>query len=380
MAGEIPFYEYDLKKGSLKAYSLNDRIDQTNLERIVSSRDGKHEPLSLMEIEKDIIIVRELNSLGELEIKVSPEPSHVPKEFQPSRRLLENQKKRKMLIDAYRLKTNNPDALQDLYNIFNGSVMVVKDGNVKIPLEVCKGGFFDFKATELISVPSLLLPKIYPEGKTIGNLLPEYQLSINQLARYLGFAFILLPSDGAEISFVHRAKGMGIATDCMALSGATPFWRDMESVLKNTLKEHKFYSALHDLIPEKLSNSFMRKAFGKEGPFPYGFYDPYFDFEKYFISIIQKEIEEEYKLGPNEFRIGKCYLVDDKTSVPFIAIEIITKLSTYEIAQGCFNDPEVNKEHPILYSINKKAVPDLTKRFLLLPSSAYVLNKVAANR
>ena len=105
-----------------------------------------------------------------------------------------------------------------------------------------------------MSWPSYL-PELYPAGKTIGQLLPELNLHYNDLASYLGFAFILMPDNGREVSFVQRAKNLGIAPDCMALSGSTP------------------------QFPKQHSKGF--------------------DFGSYFESCVAEEMQEEFRIGSN---------------------------------------------------------------------------------
>ena len=87
-------------------------------------------------------------------------------------------------------------------------------------------------------------------------------------------------------------------------------------------------------------------------------------------------MKKEYKLNSDEFTIGGCYLLDDKRSHPFVAIEIFTEFSTKKLAEMCFGDEKVNKEHNILYSITPNAINDFIDRFPLLYSTAYVLNMV----
>ena len=216
--------------------------------------------MDLKSLATDLPVKAVLPSFERLKVTVSDEQYIVPHQLQPYRNTLDNVLKQK--------------------GMFNGNIMVIK-GDVEVPLTLYKGGFFDFKATQLTAIPADLLPDKYPSGKTISELLPQYGLDVNQTARYLGFAFIMLTSNGNEISFVQRAKGLGIAADCMALSGATP-------------------------------------------PFHEDFLKKDFDFPGYIRKVIEREMAEEYKLSPNELRIGSCYLIDDKKSVPFIAIEITT--------------------------------------------------------
>lgn len=356
MTSELPIYEHCLgDELFLKAYSLDPKISQADLKKIVSFRDGSSK-LDLEVIANHISLIAKLDSFGGLEINVSDEVYKVPEQLQPYREALDEE-----LVEK---------------GMFNGSVMVVTRDE-GIPLKIYRGGFFDFKATQLTAVPSKLLPNIYDHNKTIKQLLPEWGLDKSQMARYLGFAFIMLPSNGEEISFVQRAKELGIAEDVMALSGCTPHWRGMETVLEDVLKDNRFYRTIFNLIPKKLTSGFLRRTFGQNSRFPYGFYDPFFDFEKYFEATIKKQIKKEYNLLPDEFTIGKCYLMDDKRWVPFVAIEIKTQLSTKDIAKRIYG---IAEEHNILYSISPRAVGTLIDRFPLLDSTAYVMSLVAKEK
>jgi hypothetical protein len=337
---------------SLNCFSLNPSISEAGLANMLSSKDGSTDKLDLEALAKDMSVTAQLGSLAELRIDVSDEVYEVPEPFKPFRGILEGYLK--------------------VLGQFSGPVMVVRsmeDAN----LEVCKGEWFDFKATDLCAVPAEVLQKAYgqlekaykycktisgllsngnlsleeinagmnlvskvqksyPVGKTISELLPKYDLDISQMARYLGFAFIMLPSNGQEISLVERAGGLGIAEACMAFSGKTP--------------------AFH--------NDFLSGNF---------------DFKEYFESNVNKAMEKEYKLNPNEFTIGKCYLIDDIRLIPFVAIEIKTDLSTEDLAKRCYGDKDVNKQHSVLYSVNPNAIDSLINRFPIYYSTAYVLNQ-----
>lgn len=311
MTIEQPSFMYDLGNGLfLDAYSLNPEISAEDLDEILSSRDAIRE-VDLEALAETMPVIAELDSLGGLELEVSDEVYTVPEQLQPFRDIL---------------KVQLPNEGQH-----NGPIMVVK-GEVKLPLPLFKAGYFDFKATHLIAVPAERLPGQYPANKTVRELLPEYGLEVDQMARYVGFAHIMRPNNGKEISFVQRAEGLGIAPDCMALSGSTPRFHE---------------------------------DFFKEG----------FNFQQYFEEHVRKQMDNEYGLGPNEFRIGKSYFIDDKREIPFVAIEIITDLPAKELAKKAHRE-----EHTILYSINPMAVDTLIHRFPIFPSSAYVMNLVAKER
>lgn len=52
----------------------------------------------------------------------------------------------------------------------------------------------------------------------------------------------------------------------------------------------------------------------------------------------------EFELRPEEFEIGKCYLMDDVKSIPFVAIQVITPLTASEIAHKAFGKPSALKD------------------------------------
>jgi len=356
MVSNQSIYEHDLgNEQFLNSFALDPSISQDDLVNTVTSRDGTASELDLESLANIYQLKAKAPSLEDFNITTTNKKYVVPTQFQPLREVLE----------VY---------LPIISGQFDGPIMVIND-ICSQNLRGCEGKWFDFKATELMAIPAKeildankvlynldsysdkierlleegkltdeqirnfkqITPELighYPTGKTIDGLLPQYGLDANQMARYFAFAFIMLPNNGDEISFVQRAKGLGIAADCMALSGATPPFHE---------------------------------DFLKEG----------FDFPGYFRKVIEGEMEEEYKLSPDEFRIGTCYLIDDKKSIPFVAIEITTTPSTKEIAERSYGDKEIIKEHPILYATSLSAVPTLIQRFPLLQSSAYVMDKVA---
>ena len=60
------------------------------------------------------------------------------------------------------------------------------------PQGLDKGGYFDFMATKLETVPGDLLPEQYTAGKTVEELMPGWRMTNDERARYLGFAFFML--------------------------------------------------------------------------------------------------------------------------------------------------------------------------------------------
>ncbi|MFH0868840.1 MAG: hypothetical protein V1839_01290, partial [archaeon] len=280
MVSKQAICDYELGNGlSLHAFALDPVITPAKLVSMLSSRDGTAQKFDFESLSTNLQIKAIVPSLSGLEVAVSDEQYAVPEQLQAYREDLES-----------RLKGRG---------MFNGDIMVIK-GKVGLPLTLFRGGFFDFKATQLSAIPADVLPKSYPQGKTISDLLPRYGLDVSQMARYLGFAFVMMPNNGDELSFVQRAKGLGIAADIMALSGATP-------------------------------------------PFRKDFFKMAFDFAGYFREVIERELMEEYKLSHEKFGIKTCYLIDDKKSIPFVAVEIVTSLSTREIAAKAYCDAEIIK-------------------------------------
>ena len=316
MVKEQAHYEYDLGNSlNLRAFSIDPRLSEDGLAQLLSSMSNR-DVISLEVHAKDMHLVAKLDSLSELELKVLPERYRVPEQLFPYRQALDE----KLLREG---KKNN-------------DVLIVK-GDIKVPLHIIRGGYFDFMATKLSEVPSKLLPDLYPANKTIGELLQEYGLRSSDMARYLGFGFIVMPSNGEEISFVQRAKELGIVAGVMGFPGMTPHFHE------DFLKEN-------------------------------------FNFQKYFEQEIARELQEEYRLLSNEFRTGRCYLIYNKgINHPFVAIEVTTPLSTKEIVRRTFGDKDAIKEHPILYSVDFPAISTLLRRFDL-GGSAYVMNLVAKER
>jgi hypothetical protein len=200
-------------------------------------------------------------------------------------------------------------------------------------LKVVQGGYYDYAATRLDGEPSKLLPEVYPAGKTVESILTEQNIDLSERARYFGFAHLMHPTSGKEFMLVQRAKGMGIAGDCMSTPGSTP-----------------------DVI---LANPGLKHGWGIHAYWAYHF---------------AEEMKDEFHLNWGDFWTGAITLFDDTKLTPFGAIDIYTQLSTREIAEKAFNDPRVLKEHNVLYSMKPEAIPELLQRFPLFPSIARALD------
>ncbi|MBI1970187.1 hypothetical protein HYS47_00415 [Candidatus Woesearchaeota archaeon] len=311
---------------TLHAYALDDLTedDLTALieqqQRPDSQRDGEsgasiHALLRHLAEQKPVKAV--VNFLDDIVVVPDEREYEIPAAFQPFRQALETQLRER--------------------GMFNGPIMVVR-GDVVLPLRLCKGGFFDYKATELTAVPADILPDKYPAGRTVKELLHDYSLfdyglSPDHLARYLGITFVMLTRDGTEVGLVQRAKHLGVAPDCIALSGATP-------------------------------------------PFTENLFEPGFDFPGYLKKCVAGEMKDEYHFEPEEFGIGRCYLIDDRMAMPVIAMEIITPLSTEELAARCKGDEKVIREHPVLYAASVNAIPSLISVMKLHDGTARILDIV----
>lgn len=313
MNTEPASYKYDLGKGvSLEAFSIDPKLKKEDLELLLSSKDGTAQP-NFKAIAQNIPLIAHLQSLDDLEVRLDLEKEYrVPQQLQ-----------------AYREAVGKNS---DAKGRHNGPVALV-DGPLDIPLQLFRGGYYDFIATKLKAIPHDFVPNQYPAGKTVEQLFNEWGLHNEERARYLGFAYLMLADDGRELTFVQRAKGMAIAPDCISVPGSTP--------------NPKFA--------------------------------PDFNFQQYCREHIQEEINEEFRLADSEFKVGGLYLFDDKREVPFAAIEIRTPLATRVIAERIYGDAQAIKEHPVIYSMPPEGVDLLLQRFSVFPSTVQVFGTLAAS-
>lgn len=303
-------YRYNLGKDLyLDAYALSPEINASTLKEMVVSKD-RTSKFNLKKLEKDMTLTGWLDSFKDLRVKVSTQPYQIPEELKPYRQALEAK-----LVAGGK---------------FNGSVAIV-NGPLQNPLNLCLGGYFDFMATKLEIIPGDLLPDKYPQGKTIKELMPEWGMTNNQRARFLGFAFIMHPNNGKEISLVQRAKGLGIAADCISSSGGTP-------------------------------------KFDKR------FFESNFNFADYYEQHVAEEMDEEYGLNKKDFLINGIFLIDDISTVPHGALKIITPVTMPELAEKSSRSKDALKEHPILYNMPIESVRTFLNRFDMWPSVSFVLH------
>ncbi len=306
---EQAHYRHDLGEGHyFDAYSLSPEVDEKMLADFVAQLDGKSglDTATIEKIKKDVVKKASVKGIGELEIVVSEQPNYqVPDVLKPYR-------------DAI-------GADWDAKGRFNGPVLIV-DGELKVPLKVMQGGYYDFAATKLGDIPAKILPKVYPAGKTIADILRESGDGLDARARYFGFAHLMWPSHGEEFLLVQRAKGMGIAADCVSTPGSTPDIR-----LRNSGLQH-----------------------------------PEFDIPHYWSYHFAEEMKDEFHLNWGDFWTGQIDLFEDARMIPFGAIKIVTPLSARQIAAQAYGDPRVLKEHTALYSMPGEAIPAFLKKIPIL--------------
>ncbi|MDP2924957.1 MAG: hypothetical protein Q8N99_01150 [Nanoarchaeota archaeon] len=299
---EISPYIHDLGQGQkLYAYSLDPKIGQDSLTKLVCSLDGKNIE-DFEELSRTIVNTDRLTNISELELIVREGNYSVPEVL-------------KLYKEAIGKKWDSEGK-------FNGPVIIATD-EITTPMNVIQGGYYDYAATRLDGKPWELLPEIYREGETIEEILLKNQLSLDFRARYFGLGHLLFASNGCEFLLIQRAKGVGIAENCIATPGSTP-----DLVLKNL-------------------------EYGGSN----------FDLGHYWSHHLAEEMKEEFKLKWGEFNIGEVYLYDDRKLCPFGVIKITTKLSVKELVQRMHGDLGILKEHTILYKMNIDTIPVFLDKF-----------------
>ena len=206
-------------------------------------------------------------------------------------------------------------------------------GDIRVPLKVIQGGYYDFAATKLADEPAKLLPEFYPAGKTVLDILRDNQISPEARAKYFGLAHLMYPSNGEEFLLVERAKGMGIASSTddnrlVATPGSTP-----------------------DLVLNKP-----------------GLTKPGFGVKEYWSYHLAEEMKDEFHLKWGDFWVGSIDLFEDRDLIPFGTINMETGMSVADIARGAFGDPRVLKEHTIVYGMQREAIPVFLDKFPVFPA------------
>lgn len=314
---QIPQYRHDLGNGLyLNAFSLDPNIGQEKLEEIVQSADGKAKA-NQAEV-PSITRTEHLNSLAELTLEPQEGEYQVPKPLR-----------------AYR------EAIQkdgDSKGRFNGPVLITT-GEIKVPLKVVQGGYYDFAATKLAEEPAKLLPEFYQQGKTVEDILVENGFSTEARAKYFGLGHLMWPSNGEEFLMVERAKGMGIASSTddvrvIATPGSTP-----------------------DLVLNK-------PGLKKSG----------FGVKEYWSYHLAEEMKDEFHLKWGDFWVGSLDLFEDRRMIPFGTVNIHTEMPISGIAKNAYGDPRVLKEHTIIYGMPKEAISVFLERFPVFEGVATAIN------
>jgi hypothetical protein len=345
---------HELREGIvLEAYSLDPDLTNESLDGVVG-RELKKPVTDSRGLSSVIAQIGDFSSFRDLGVSVSPESYSVPEGLKPYRFALGNR------LDCQRKPGSEFPK--------NGNVAIIV-GEVKLPLLICQGGYYDFKATEPGGVPKnledelkdslklmqefdalrkidskkLLAPTeialkklvdsysaiagVYPEGKTVRDLFAHWGIPETQRARYLGCAHLIFADNGKEWMFVQRAKGLGVAADCMSSPGSTP--------------------------DPRLRNGF--------------------DLGLYMKSHLDQEMDEEFGLRPNEYDISGFSLYDDKDSMPFMAVRITTPLKTKDIAERCFGNKSTLSEHTVLYSVPMRGIDSAIPKLPLYYSIAKIM-------
>ena len=196
-----PSYKYPLGEGLyLDIFSLDPKIWEGEISTIATSLEGKAN-LDLGNLSKTIIKKGHIDSIQQLKLIPEQGKYNVPSPLQPYREAIQKD--------------------WDSKGRFNGPVLIAT-GEIANPLRVIQGGYYDFAATKLSNKPADLLPEVYQEGETVGEILTKNGINLEKRARYFGLAHLIWPSNGEEFLLVQRAKGMGIAADCISTPGSTP--------------------------------------------------------------------------------------------------------------------------------------------------------------
>ncbi len=304
-------YRHNLGKSFvLDAFAISPSLSQRELETIV--RLNQSNRLYKDDAARFTYFLGMIESIDSLNFNIVPGTYEVPLQLQHYRDALEHDAKAKKM--------------------HNGPIAVVEGGfSINNPIRLIQGWYFDFLATNFKAIPHRLIPDKYPPGKTVEELFKNCGIPEDKRARFFSVAYVVMAKDGKELSFVQRAKNLGINANCICSPGSTP-----SPILSETN----------------------------------------FDMCRYFKQHVLEEMFEEYKMEENEFRIGKLWVFDDEKEVPRIATEIHTSLTTEELAIRNYNHEKAVKEHPILYAIEIGAIPQLLGKCCVLPPIAKIFKTV----
>lgn len=351
-------YTHTFPNGTkLEAFSLDPQLDPEDIIR----QNLQAKPLGVAKLEElvqQFPIVQDVDDLGKIETIIVDDPYTVPIVLQPFAQVVIKELLRK-----------SP-------NMFPGPIIRYSPAE-KGGMTLSRANYFDFLATNrsFDKVPADYAgnPHGLPEGKTLVEIVNEGKiLGRGDMVNYLGQAFFVI-ADG-QFGFVQRAAGLGIVAGIPAVAGGTPPFDDYKT------RADKLLRGVEGLT-EKQRERIYANAKAQSGPNskePVGFFAPDFSFSRYIAGETAKEMKEEFLLEPEEFKIVRYKLVENLTSstasTPFIATVIKTDKSWSQIADECYGDPQVIKEHPVLFAVeaDPRVLTSLVSQMRMHDATAYI--------
>lgn len=340
---------------TLEAFSVDPNTDPEEMTR--ESLKGK--PLgesSLEELAKLFPIPFDVDDLRKIKTTIVDNPYHIPEVLKPfAQEVITEQLRR------------NP-------SMFPGPIMAYQRDGDEIVLR--RANYFDFLATnrafDCVPAGYANNPHHLPEGKTLAEIVSEGKIiTRGEMVNYLGQAFPVV-ADG-QLGIVQRAKGLGIVAGVPALAGGTPPFDDYATRADAMLRGVELSSEAREKVYVN-----ARKQFGPNSKKPVGFFAPDFSFPGYIAAETAKEMKEEFLLEPDEFRVI-CYMLTENlttgtASTPSIATVIVTDKSWSKIADHCYGNAGVIKEHPVIYAVeaSPSAMKGLINGMSMHDATAYL--------
>lgn len=340
----------------LEAFSVDPHTDP---EEVVKANLAKPAlgQAALESLAKQLPVVFDVTDLREVPTVIIDQPYEVPEVLRPF-----------SAVVVQELLAKNP-------SMFPGPIIAY--ARREEGMELRRANYFDFLSTNrsFDKVPANYAgnPSQLPESKTLAEIVNEGRvLTRADMVNYLGQAFFVI-ADG-QLGYVQRATGLGIAAGIPATAGGTPPFDDYHTRASAMLR------GVSGLTDEQRTVIYAnaRKNFGPESQCPVGFFAPDFSFPDYIIKETAKEMNEEFLMKPEEFDVVRFKVTENMTlgtaSTPFIATVIRTTLSWSTLAERCYGNPGVIKEHPIIYALeaSPKAIAALVDQMCMLDLAAYM--------
>jgi len=407
-------YSYDMGGGlTLTAHPIDPNIRSEDMRELIADKDGKAK-LDLNALSKQISCTGYAPSFAELRIGVSQQPYQIPEQLRAYRNAL-----------GIQLDNSDPP-------MFNGHSTIV-DGEVHIPLILCPGRYYDFKATELHHIPADLLTWIH-KGYA-GQLFVEDRFKLAKdkdgrlnekkfLERYPNElidrfragtleAFLRTKDfdDKVITGFIEKRIGQlreeHYEEFARAFDVEEAVIRELqeaqypaEKTIEDLMQEHgipnerrgRLFGLAHLMFPANRNEfAFVQKIEGLgiaggcmtlQGSTPLynpNFFNPGFDFQTYYMDHLAREMMDEFGLKEDEFSVDGIWLMDDKIVSPFGAVRITTPLSTKELAERTFGQSEPLEEHNVLYYIRNTpgAFTSVITRFPMFCTNPFVMDFIA---